>query len=325
MKKLELLFLFMLAFTYEIKPVCGTNNIINVGILNDNLPNTSLDGFGNPFGFDIDLINLMAAILKIQVNYVVGANYTQLFAMLDNQTIDFIGTSNLAINRTRLAQYGAIDIDNTPLPCLPLVFLGPIPPVIQSPETALSDLNSINTVFGSRTDTNTIQNITLADAGVPQGNIIEVSTFTTSQEFIDGFGVIPGKYQAIYFLNIGQAESLKLFDNNINFLPCVPLAPQVQGLARGYIFNKLCCNLMINIQLALNEVIAGNGYQIIKANLLQNPAFDDPVIRADLLAIQVPPLNASITKGFIPSQCLCSAPTDILTQAILQKYKIFPI
>lgn len=323
-KKFIFLFLIVsLIFIENINCICGSKGTVNVGILSNNLPNTDVDLQGNPFGFDIELINAIVQILNLKVNYVISNNINQLFSFIQNQTIDLIGISNLAINEIRLGSFGFIQIDATLLLCIPLVFLGPVPSVIKSPETALSDLNSINTVFGSRNGITTIQNITLAASGVPQTRIIDVSSFNTTQQFLNGFGNTPGKYQALYFFtDLASVQHLKAADNNINFLPCVPLAPSVQVLGGGYAFNKSCCGLMIDFQLALNEVISNGTYQNIINQLIKDPRFSNPLVLASLESIKMPIVNASIINGFIPSVCICSEPRDNLTNAILNKYKI---
>ena len=91
---------------------CASSGILNVGVLPGNQPySAQIFGPGTPFGFDVDLVRAIAALLGYQVNFIVVADFASAAAFLLNGTIDVFANSDEALDDIELALFGGVVTD----------------------------------------------------------------------------------------------------------------------------------------------------------------------------------------------------------------------
>lgn len=93
-------------------PTCGSDGLLNVGILLENLPYSAYDPFTNaPFGFDVDLICALARSLGYNINFeFFTSNLAGQLALLAGD-IDIYANSAIDLNDTFLSSFNGLVTD----------------------------------------------------------------------------------------------------------------------------------------------------------------------------------------------------------------------
>lgn len=309
----------------SVNALCENQNILNIGIFATNQNPQDFISNGQIMGFDIDLYCAIAKLLGKEIVFKQISTVSNALNQLQSGELDMFGGTVLTINNLRLASFGFVRTDlrdPETSGCLALLFNTPTP-IADSIQGVLAVNPAAR--FGSN-GPGSFQTITLLADGVPPAQIIDISavdlnTVSDIQAAFTNFSLT-----AIYIFSppIGQAFAQES-GGTLSVVSCVPLAPLVAGQGGGIAFNKQCCQLMINVQAALNIIVANGTYEALVQKQINNQ-LNSPAkltgVGTNLLV--PPPPNDSIINGFIPSNCLNLSPAlplrSPLTNLIISKY-----